>query len=138
MTTRPPSLAPATDPEVTAALVPFIARFVLPAKRGRATSLFVPWRKRARARDLIDSLDPRCVIALAGAPAPSPEAHALARLRKATPGVFIDDSKTRWRAHLGAALDELDGDYALFVAADGHCGVALFEIGVSWLILDAR
>ncbi|MCE9571717.1 MAG: hypothetical protein K8W52_01035 [Deltaproteobacteria bacterium] len=138
MATRPFPLAPATDAEVTAALVPFIARYVWSAKRARVTALCVPWRKRAGARDLVDALDPAHVIELVGAPAPSREARALARVRRATPGVFIDEGGGHYRAQLDAALDELDGDPALFIAADGSCGVALFEIGASWLIVESR
>lgn len=138
MATRPSPLAPATDAELTAALVPFIARYVWSAKRARATALCVPWRKRARARDLIDALDPAHVIELVGAPAPSREAAALALRRRAPPGLFIDENGRHYRAQLGAALDELDGDHALVIAADGSCGVALFDIGASWLVTDGR
>jgi hypothetical protein len=133
-----PSLQPATAQELDAALRPFIERFVLVGRRPRCAALFLPLRKRARARDLIESLDERFVIELSDREQMSQrKTRTLAALDPGLAGVFLDENSHCWRTQLGQALTEVNGDHAIFVVAGGACGVVHFDLGPSWLVIHA-
>lgn len=127
-------LEPATSADIEAAMRPFIERFVVIDKRERALGLFLPIRKRARPRDLVDIIDRRAVIAL------DASAHAdaaITQFDKELEGIYIVGKPAVFRARLGRAREIRAFGYSdeeIFIALDGGCGFVNVEIGFDLLI----
>lgn len=127
-------LEPATLAEIEAAMRPFIERFVVVEKRERAVSLFLPIKKRARPRDLVDIIDQRTVIALDTS---ARAEAALARVDNELEGIYIVGKPAVFRARLGRAREICAFGYSdeeIFIAFDGAGGFVNVEIGFDLLI----
>jgi hypothetical protein len=140
MATKPDEfdgLERATQADIDAALGPFIQRFVPVKKRERAVSLFMPLRKRARPRDLIDLIEKPAFIPLDGS---ARAEAALASINADQAGVYINGRPAALLASFGKAL-QLGlcsySDEELFIARGGGCGLVLEDIGAC-LIIQAR
>src|SRR6185312_12194260 len=139
MATKPAyDLEPAATTEIDAALRPFIERFVMPEKRERAIALFLPIRKRARPRDLVDMIDRRAIIELDRSKRAN---DAVAQISADLEGVYLTGQPAAYKARFGHAAELATfahGDEEIFVAADGGCGLLSFEVGHAWLVAGPK
>ena len=128
-------LEPATQADIDAALGPFIERFLPKDKRGRAASLFLPLKKRARPRDLVEIIENNAVVQLDGSPS---AAAAIARISADLEGIYLNGKPAAFRTSFGRAR-ELGlfsySDEEIFIACDGRCGLVNFEIGGACLVV---
>lgn len=127
-------LEPATAEEIDAALRPFIDGFVRTEKRERARVLFLPPKKRAQLRDLLDMVVADSVLVLDRSKRAS---SALAQIDRRLEGVFLTNNGLVYRAQFGHVQDlaeRRDTDEELFVARGGVCGLYTFDVGDPYLI----
>lgn len=124
------ALPTATPDEISAALRPFIARFVPKARRERVESLFLPLRPRTTIRAMVEAIDP-AALQFGGEPTFS----------AAWPGVYLTGSTRAYRTTFGGA-QELLGEGIdhenLFVASAGEFGWIYDDDQGSFLVSSPR
>ncbi|HEY5944040.1 MAG TPA: hypothetical protein VIV40_01045 [Kofleriaceae bacterium] len=124
----------ASQDDIDAAVRPFVERFVLAEKRERALSLFLPLKKRARPRDLVDAIDAKVVVELDGT---ARAAKAVAQIDLDLEGIYINGKPAAFRMRFAQARTVREFAYSdeeVFIARDGGCALVTFEVGVDWLL----
>jgi hypothetical protein len=124
----------ASQGDIDAAVRPFVERFVRGEKRERVLSLFLPLKKRARPRDLVEGIDVKSIVELDGSARAETE---IARIAQDLEVIYITGKPSAFRLRFAQARNVREFRYSdeeVFIARDGRCALITFEVGVDWLL----